>query len=228
MTSEALDTAGLGERLPDEFAPSPTSSLMIPCREQDGRRPARMTRPAKKEQEMSEPATSLDTRFSEPGSAATPWETTLEVLKAAELSWISTVRHDGRPHVSPLVTVWFDQALWFATGGAEQKAVNLRTNRHVVVTTGCNSWDRGLDVVVEGEATRETDDAVLAQLAKAWSAKWDGRWQYEVRDGAFHHPGGEEEVLVFRITPRKILAFGKGTFTHTSHRFATPTASTHT
>jgi general stress protein 26 len=134
---------------------------------------------------MSEPATSLDTRFSEPGSAATPWDTTLQVLKAAELSWITTVRHDGRPHVSPLVTVWFDRALWFSTGAAEQKAVNLRTNRHVVITTGCNSWDQGLDVVVEGEAARETDDGVLAQLAKAWSAKWDGRWQYQARDGAF-------------------------------------------
>jgi len=97
------------------------------------------------------------------------------------LSWITTVRRDGRPHVSPLVTVWFDGALWFSTGAAEQKAVNLHANRHVVVTTGCNSWDQGLDVVVEGDATRETDDGVLAQLAKAWSAKWDGRWQYEAR-----------------------------------------------
>jgi general stress protein 26 len=149
---------------------------------------------------MSEPVTSLDARFSEPGSTATPWETTLQVLKAAELSWITTVRHDGRPHVSPLVTVWFDGALWFSTGATEQKAVNLHTSRHVVVTTGCNSWDRGLDVVVEGEATRETDDGVLAQLAKAWSAKWDGRWQYEARDGAFHHPGGGE-ALVFRVAP---------------------------
>jgi general stress protein 26 len=173
---------------------------------------------------MIEPATSLDPRFSEPDSAATPWETTLQVLKAAELSWITTVRHDGRPHVTPLVAVWFDEALWFTTGAAEQKAVNLQANRQVVVTTGCSSWDQGLDVVVEGEATREADDGVLAQLAKAWTAKWDGRWQWEVRDGAFHHPGGGGEALVFRVAPRRVLAFGKGAFTHTSYRFATPTA----
>lgn len=85
---------------------------------------------------MSEPATSLDSRFSDAGSAATPWETTLQVLKAAGLSWITTVRQDGRPHVSPLVAVWFDDGLWFSTGATEQKAVNLHTNRHVVVTTG--------------------------------------------------------------------------------------------
>ena len=99
-------------------------------------------------------------------------------------------------------------------------AVHLHTNRHVVITTGCNSWDHGLDVVVEGEAMRETSNDVLAQLAKAWSAKWDGRWQYDARDAAFHHPGGGE-ALVFRVAVRKILAFGKGTFTHTSYRFAT-------
>jgi general stress protein 26 len=174
---------------------------------------------------MDEPATSLDTRFSEPGTAATPWEATLRALKAAELSWITTVRRDGRPHVSPLVTAWFDEALWFTTGATEQKAVNLRTSRHVVVTTGCNTWDHGLDVVVEGEATREADDDTLARLAEAWSAKWDGRWQFEARDGAFHHPGGGE-ALVFRVTPRKVLAFGKGTFTHTSYQFVTPAGST--
>jgi general stress protein 26 len=169
---------------------------------------------------MSDPAASLDTRFSEPGSAATPWQTTLRALETAELSWLTTVRHDGRPHVSPLVAVWFYGALWFCTGATEQKAVNLRANRHVVVTTGCHSWDRGLDVVVEGEATREIDDGVLTRLAEAWTAKWDGRWQYEARDGAFHDdPGGA--VLVFRVAPSKILAFGKGTFTHTSYRFTT-------
>jgi general stress protein 26 len=177
-----------------------------------------------KERAMSEPTTSLDTRFSEPGSAPTPWETTLQALNAAQLSWITTVRRDGRPHVSPLVAVWFDGALWFTTGAAEQKEVNLRTNPQVVVTTGCNSWDHGLDVVIEGEAARETDDGVLAQLAKAWSAKWDGRWQYEAHDGAFRHDGGGE-ALVFRVTPSKVLAFGKGTFTHTSYRFATPTTA---
>lgn len=179
------------------------------------------------EQQMSEPATRLDTRFSAPGATATPWETTERVLTAAELSWLTTVRHDGRPHVSPLVTVWFDGALWFSTGAAEQKALNLHANRQVVITTGCDRWEEGLDVVVEGEATRETGDGVLARLATAWSAKWDGRWQYEARDGAFHHRGGGE-ALVFRVTPRKILAFGKGAFSQTSYRFAAPTASTRT
>ena len=50
---------------------------------------------------MTEPATKLDTRFSQPGSFATTWTDTQRVVESAELFWITTVRADGRPHVSP-------------------------------------------------------------------------------------------------------------------------------
>ncbi len=167
---------------------------------------------------MPEPATNLDTRFSEPGSPATAWADTAQILEDAQLFWITTVRAEGRPHVSPLVAVWLDDTLYFSTGGTEQKAFNLRTNPNVVLTTGCNSWDRGLDVVVEGPAVQVTDGTLLARLAVAWSAKWDGRWRYEVHDGLFHHPGGGD-ALVYAVHPDKVMTFGKGTFTHTTHRF---------
>jgi hypothetical protein len=166
---------------------------------------------------MIRPTTTLDDRFSDPGTAPTSWEDTERALEAAELFWVTTVRADGRPHTSPLVAVWLDGALHFCTGAAEQKAVNLRANAHVIVSTGCNTWDRGLDVVVEGEAVPATDDAVLRRLADAWRTKWDGRWQFEAGDGGFRHEAGA--ALVFSVAPRKVLAFGKGPFTHTRHRF---------
>src|SRR5713226_6621019 len=134
-------------------------------------------------QEAYMPVTTLDQRFSNPGAVATEWDETRRVLETAELFWISTVRSYGRPHVTPLVAVWVDGAIHFCTGAAEQKAVNLRTNPHVILTTGCNQWDAGLDVVVEGDAVQVTDDVVLKRLAEAWATKWDGRWQYLVRDG---------------------------------------------
>jgi general stress protein 26 len=166
---------------------------------------------------MSEPGTALDPRFSDPDAAPTSWDDTVRALEAAELFWITTVRADGRPHVSPLVAVWLDGAIHFSTGADEQKAVNLRANPHVILTTGCNQWDRGLDVVVEGDAVPTTDDATLRRLADAWRTKWDGRWQFEAREGSFHHEAGT--ALVFSVAPTKVLAFGKGTFTHTRHRF---------
>ena len=166
---------------------------------------------------MGVPTTSLDTRFSDTDAAPTSWDDTVKVLETAELSWITTVRADGRPHVTPLPAIWLDGALHFCTGAAEQKAVNLHSNPHVVLTTGRNDWDRGLDVVVEGDAVQVTDDATLKRLADAWRTKWDGRWQFEVRDGAFHHEAGAAEV--YAVAPTKVLAFGKGRFSHTRHRF---------
>jgi general stress protein 26 len=167
---------------------------------------------------MTEPVATLDARFSDPDAVAVPWKEARRVLADAELFWISTVRRDGRPHVTPLVAVWLDDALHFCTGPSEQKAVNLAHNPRVVLTTGCNTWERGLDVVVEGTAVRVVERDRLMRLAEAWTAKWDGQWQYDVGDGVFQHGDGGE-ALVFAVAPTKVLAFGKGTFSHTAYGF---------
>jgi len=166
---------------------------------------------------MKTPTTEIDQRFSDPRATASEWEQTRRAIETADLFWICTVRADGRPHVSPLVAVWLDGAIHFSTGPGEQKAVNLQHNSQVILMTGCNQWDAGLDVVVEGEAVQVTDELALQRLAAAWATKWDGRWQFEVIDGRFRHGAGE--ALVFSVTPTKVLAFGKGTFSHTRHRF---------
>jgi general stress protein 26 len=167
---------------------------------------------------MNQPTTTIDTRFSDPDAVATPWDETRRLLETAELFWITTVRADGRPHVTPLVAVWLDGAIHFSTGATEQKAVNLARNPHVTLTTGCNDWDHGVDIVIEGVAIRVTDEGMLKRLAAAWATKWDGRWRFELRNGCFHHQGGGP-ALVFSVAPTKVLAFGKGNFSHTRHRF---------
>jgi general stress protein 26 len=167
---------------------------------------------------MSTPVTTLDRRYSNPDASPTSWDTTCRVIEAAELFWLTSVRTDGRPHVTPVVAVWLDNALHFTAGAGEQKAANLRDNAHVILTTGCNGWQEGVDVVLEGDAVLVTDGAALERLGVAWRAKWDGRWQYYAQDGRFHHPDGFE-VLPYVVAPTKVLAFAKGTFSHTVHRF---------
>ena len=174
---------------------------------------------------MNEPVTKMDTRFSESDGVATTWEETRRVLETAEIFWLSTVRADGRPHVTPVVAVWHDEAIHFSTADTEQKAVNLRRNPHVILTTGCNHWREGLDVVVEGDAVRITDHDMLERLARVWATAWDGRWQYLVRDGYFYHYDEDEQtvlpdaILVFAVKPTKVFAFAKGHFSHTRHQF---------
>jgi hypothetical protein len=169
---------------------------------------------------MPMPVTTFDQQYSDPAATATGWEETRRALEEAELFWISTVRADGRPHVTPVVAAWAEGAIWFSTGADEQKFANLRANPCVVLTTGCNRWDGGLDVVVEGEAVQVTDDAVLGRVAGAFAAKWDGRWQFIARDGCFRGLDGSGEAMVFSVTPAKVFAHAKGDpFGATTHRF---------
>jgi general stress protein 26 len=162
----------------------------------------------------------LDSRFSDPNAAATPWSDTERALERAELYWLTTVRADGRPHVTPLIGVFLGGAMHFTTGLEEQKARNLERSPNVALTTGNNTWARGLDVVVEGTAVRVTDNQDLQRLAAAFEDKYGAEWHFDVGDGAFLHSGGEHSAAVFRIEPAKVLAFAKDPHAQTTYRFA--------
>jgi hypothetical protein len=165
-----------------------------------------------------EPEPELDVRFGDPATPPTPWADALRVLETAELFWISTVRSDGRPHVTPLPAVWFDHQLHFCTGPAEQKAVNLGRNPHVALTTGTNRWKEGLDLVIEGDAVQITEGSRLGTLADLWRRKYHGDWDFAVEDGMFRHGDGGS-AAVFGVDPTKVLAFAKGPFAQTRYRF---------
>ncbi len=167
---------------------------------------------------MPTPRTELDDRFSHPDSTAVGWDETQELIGSAQLFWITTVRADGRPHVTPLVAVWLDDALHFCTGAEEQKQLNLQTNPNVVLTTGCNEWNVGVDVMVEGSAHRVTDTETLGRLAAAWATKWDGSWRFEANGDMFRGDDGSE-ALVYAVRPTKVLTFGKDPYSHTRHVF---------
>jgi hypothetical protein len=91
----------------------------------------------------------------------------------------------------------------------------------VVLTTGCNRWDEGIDVVVEGQAVHVTDEQVLARVAKAFAAKWDGRWQLEVRDGRFCNRNASDwPSEVFAVLLARAFSYSRGEpFGATTHRF---------
>ena len=159
----------------------------------------------------------LDRRFSDTHAEPTPWAEVTDVLDLAELYWLSTVRADGRPHVTPLIGVWHDGAMHFTTGPREQKYRNLEHSPKVALTTGNNTWAAGLDVVVEGVAVRVTDNAELQRIADAIEAKYGGVWHFDVGDGVFGD--GERTAAVFRIEAAKVMAFAKDPHGHTTFRF---------
>jgi nitroimidazol reductase NimA-like FMN-containing flavoprotein (pyridoxamine 5'-phosphate oxidase superfamily) len=143
------------------------------------------------------------------------------VLSEAEVFWLSTVRPDGRPHVTPLLAVWHDDALYFSTGPGERKAKNLEQNAHCLLTTGRNGLDDSMDLVVEGAAAKVGDAAEFRLVADAFESKYgphftapEGTW-FGLGDAI---RGGN--ALVYRVAPTTILGFGKGKqFSQTRWRF---------
>ena len=98
----------------------------------------------------TDPIGTVDPRFGEEGAGPTPWSDVRAALTEAELFWLSTVRVDGRPHVTPLIAVLVDDTMHFCTGVTEQKAKNLnRLTGRCTMTTGTNTWARGLDIVLD-------------------------------------------------------------------------------
>ena len=168
----------------------------------------------------ADPTAEFDSRFSDPGARPTPWSDVAHVLEQAELYWLTTVRADGRPHVTPLIAVAESETVHFCTGLREQKARNLEHRRQVALTTGTNTWAQGLDVVVEGIAVRVTDHDALQRLADAYEAKYGSAWHFDVGDGGFGT--GEDTAAVFRIEPAKVLAFAKQPHGQTRYRFGDP------
>ncbi|NRQ33382.1 pyridoxamine 5'-phosphate oxidase family protein [Nonomuraea sp. NN258] len=161
----------------------------------------------------------MDPRYSSDDARPTPWPDAVDHLLAAELFWVSTVRTDGRPHVTPVVGVWLDDAFYFSSGPEEQKSKNLAASPHCAVTTGCNKWDDGLDLVLHGDAVTVRDPEVLRRVADAHTTKYGTAWAAEVGDDGVFRMHGHEPV-VFEVRPAQALGFGKTNgFSHTRWDF---------
>ena len=119
----------------------------------------------------------------------------------ARTTWLATVNEDGSPHVTAVGALWLDGAFWFQTG-------NTRKGRNVARDPRCSIAVsiRDADVVIEGDAARITDRAVVARVAKAWA---DGGWPAEPDESGsgitapFNAPAqGPAPWSVYRIEPR--------------------------
>jgi hypothetical protein len=157
-----------------------------------------------------EPVTELGV-FSSPDAVPTEWARGRRELRDAEVYWLSTVRPDGRPHVTPLLGIWLDGALYFCTGPDERKAKNLVRNPRCILTTGCNRLD-GLDLVVEGQAARVSDAAELRSVADTFELKYGAH--FTAPEGTWSGLGDtirRDEALVLRVAPLTAFGFGKGT-----------------
>ena len=120
------------------------------------------------------------------GDPPIPWSRAERQLEAAVGGrganfYLATVRPDGRPHVAGIGAVWADGKFYIVSGPGTRKSRNLAARPDCVISVSLPD----LDLVVEGTATRVTDDATLQRLAKVYNAQG---WPATVKDGAFTAP----------------------------------------
>jgi general stress protein 26 len=111
-----------------------------------------------------------------------PWSRALEALESAEpqkqTPFLATMRPDGRPHMAGVGALWDTGKVYFVSGAGTRKSRNLAQNANCAVSMSLT----GIDLVIEGEAERVTDDPTLQRLARRYA---DQGWPASVKDGAF-------------------------------------------
>lgn len=136
-----------------------------------------------------------------------PWSRALEALekgdqKGNETSFLTTTRPDGRPHVAGVGAVWDSGKVYFVSGPGTRKSKNVSEHPACVMAMSLP----GIDLVIEGEAVRVTDDDTLQRLAKRYA---EGGWPAIVEDGAFTYEysapsAGPPPWYLYAITPTTV------------------------
>jgi len=150
-------------------------------------------------------ATNLD-RY---GSAPLEWNRARDAMTAGSstpnVTWfLGTTRPDGRPHAAGVGAVWNDGGVYFTSSPGARKAKNLAGNPRCTISARLE----GIDVVVEGDASRVTDSPTLERLKAIYN---EGGWPAEVEGDAFTAPfnapsAGPPPYHLYRMTPRTIFA----------------------
>jgi hypothetical protein len=166
------------------------------------------------------------------GSPALPWSRARDLLGAGQGQasvggegdaprsfWLSTSGPNGQPHIAGVGALWIDDRVWFTSGARTRKSRHLDAKAACAVAVSL----AGLDLVIEGRATRVTDRASLERLAAAYKAQgWPAEVAGEDLTAPFSAPSaGPAPWHLYVIVPE--VAFGVATaepFGATRWRFA--------
>jgi hypothetical protein len=115
-----------------------------------------------------------------------PWGSALEILAHGPKGpragfFLCTVRPDGRPHAAGIGAVWHESDLYFTSGPGTRKSQDLAKNAACAISAKLP----GMDLTLEGTASRESDPATLERVAGIYR---DLGWPAEVERDAFTAP----------------------------------------
>lgn len=137
------------------------------------------------------------------GYSELPWSRPHDLLAASPTRsditfFLGTVRPDGRPHAAGVGALWLDGDFYITAGPGTRKARNLATNPACTLSVKLE----GIDLILEGEASRVTDQPTLEEAARLYR---EGGWPAEVEGDAFTAPfsapsAGPPPWHVYRFT----------------------------
>ena len=137
------------------------------------------------------------------GNAPLLWSRARDLLEANPAGpgmpyFLGTVCPDGRPHAAGVGAYWHDGDIYVVSGPGTRKARNLAANPACTIAVSLE----GIDLTLEGEATRVTDAPTLETLAGLYR---ESGWPVEVEGDAFTAPytapsGGPPPWYLFRVT----------------------------
>lgn len=139
------------------------------------------------------------------------------VADATEFLFATTGK-DGRPHVVPVLGVWLDGTVCFATARQTRKTRDLARNNGCAVTVPGHD----VDLVLEGAAQLVRNAARLRKAADLFPVKYPW-WHPFVENGEFYDPADtalDDPRHVYAVEPAQVFAFGKENgFSATRWRF---------
>ena len=142
-----------------------------------------------------EPQAELDQAFSSAGVAPTPWAEARELVDRSEVFWLSTVRPDGRPHVTPLIAAGFKATL------PKGKNLEPRPEGENEVILGIDQSGR---YFLNG---RPLPDGTLEdQLRSTFSARTEDKILYFKADNQLKYSKIQEAVETARRSGVRVMA----------------------
>ena len=147
------------------------------------------------------------------GDAPIPWSRARDELEGVSTNdthktyWLATVRPDGRPHVAGVGALWDDGKFYFTSGAGTRKSRNLAANPNCTISVTLPT----LDLVVEGTASRVTDQATLQRIAERYAAQgWPASASDDALTAAYSAPSaGPPPWNLYVVTP--VTAVGVAT-----------------
>ncbi|HEU0026001.1 MAG TPA: pyridoxamine 5'-phosphate oxidase family protein [Ktedonobacterales bacterium] len=144
------------------------------------------------------------------GDSPIPWSRVsdqLQDVSATKTYWLATVRPEGRPHIAGVGMLWVDGKLYFTSGAGTRKSRNLAENPNCAISVSLPT----IDLVIEGTASRVTDQATLQSIAERYAAQgWPASASEDAITAPYSAPSaGPAPWDLYVVTP--VTAFGVAT-----------------